>query len=165
MINEELVEKAKKIKLLLLDCDGVLTDGKLYFTENGESIKVFHVRDGQGLVNWHKAGFLSGIISGRSSQIVERRANELGIRYIKQGSYNKVLDFEDILKETNLTAEETAFIGDDLPDIPLLKLVGLPVAVSDAVEAVRSEAYFVTNKNGGNGAVRELCDFLLTAKY
>lgn len=164
MINEELIIRAKKIKLLLMDCDGVLTDGKLYFNADGESMKVFHVRDGQGIVNWHKAGFVSGIISGRSSQIVERRANELGVKYIRQGSKDKLVDFEEILNETGFSAEETAFIGDDLPDIPLLKLVGFPAAVLDATVEVREKAYFITEKPGGNAAIRELCDLLLYAK-
>ncbi len=163
-MDKELVERAKKIKLLLMDCDGVLTDGKLYFSENGESLKVFHVRDGQGIVSWHKAGFISGIISGRSSKIVERRGNELGIKYIKQGSHDKLLDFEDILNETGLTVEETAYIGDDTPDIPLLKTVGLSFTVADASNDVLTNVDIVLQNRGGNGAVRELCDMLLDTK-
>lgn len=163
-MEKGLIERAKKIKLLLLDCDGVLTDGKLYFTENGESTKVFHVRDGQGIVNWHKAGFISGIISGRSSLVVERRANELGIKFVRQGSQNKLLDFEEILEETGFSPQETAYIGDDLPDIPLLRLVGFSATVSDAASEVLSEVHYKTEKTGGNGAVRELCDILLNCK-
>lgn len=164
-MNKELVERAKKIKLLLMDCDGVLTDGKLYFSENGESLKVFHVRDGQGIVDWHKAGFISGIISGRSSKTVERRANELGIKFIRQGSSNKLLDFEEIVEEIGLTAEEVAFIGDDIPDIPLLNTVGFSATVADAAVAVFSNVHYITKKTGGNGAIRELSDFLLKCKY
>lgn len=163
-MDKDLVERAKRIKLLLMDCDGVLTDGRLYFSENGETLKVFHVRDGQGIVDWHKAGFISGIISGRNSKTVERRANELGIKFIRQGSHNKILDFEEIIEETGLVAEEVAYIGDDLPDIPLLKAVGLSAAVADAEELVLSNAHLITKKKGGNGAIREFCDFLLNSK-
>src|SRR5215210_556713 len=121
-LTDEFIARAKKIKLLLMDCDGVLTDGRLYFTERGEEIKVFHVRDGQGLALWHKAGFRSGIISGRNAKkILEKRATELGMHYIKACSLDKAKDFEDILKLENLSADETAFIGDDIGDICLMK--------------------------------------------
>lgn len=163
-MNNELNERAKKIKLLLMDCDGVLTDGKLYFSEGGETIKVFHVRDGQGIVDWHKAGFISGIISGRNSAIVERRANELGITYIRQGSKNKLLDFEEILEETGLVPEQVAYIGDDIPDIPLLKVVGFSATVADAEKRLFDNVHFITQNKGGNGAIRELTDFLIAQK-
>ncbi len=163
-LDNELIKRAKKIKLLLMDCDGVLTDGSLYFNQNGEELKVFNVKDGQGIVDWHKKGFISGIISGRNSKIVERRANELGIKLIKQGSRDKLADFEDILEETNLTAEETAYIGDDTPDIPLLKTVGLSATVANAAQEVFPNVHFITKIKGGKGAVRELTDLLLLAK-
>jgi 3-deoxy-D-manno-octulosonate 8-phosphate phosphatase (KDO 8-P phosphatase) len=163
-MNQDLIERARKIKLLLMDCDGVLTDGRLYFGQEGENLKVFHVRDGQGIVSWHKAGFASGIISGRNSKIVERRANELGIKFIRQGSTNKLSDFEEILQETNLTAAETAYIGDDTPDLPLLKAVGLSSTVADAAQEVFSNVHLVLQNKGGNGAVRELIDLLLEAQ-
>lgn len=160
----EITERAKKIKLLLMDCDGVLTDGRIYFSEDGEMLKTFHVRDGQGIVSWHNAGFLSGIISGRSSKIVERRGKELGIKFIRQGSSNKLLDFEDILEETSLVAEEVAYIGDDVPDIPLLKKVGFSATVKDAATEVFLNVHYITKNKGGHGAIRELCDFLLNSK-
>lgn len=163
-MNKDLIERARKIKLLLMDCDGVLTDGKLYFNETGESLKVFHVRDGQGIVDWHKAGYISGIISGRNSKIVERRANELGITFIRQGSKNKVLDFEEILEETGLVSEEVAYIGDDIPDIDLLKSVGLSFTVADAAKEVFHFVDLILKRNGGNGAVREMIDSLIEAK-
>lgn len=160
------LEKAKNIRLLLMDCDGVLTDGKLYFGPNGEVMKSFHVRDGQGIVDWHRAGFLSGIISGRrSGGIVEARAKELGIRFVVTGSNDKVADLKRILSETGIPESETAFIGDDLGDIGLMKLVGFPVAVADAVEGVRSIAGYVTKAKGGEAAVREVIDFLLAARH
>lgn len=143
----------------------MLTDGKLYFGPNGEVMKSFHVRDGQGIVDWHRAGLVSGIISGRRSEgIVEARAKELGIRFVVTGSNNKVADLDHILDETGIPAEETAFIGDDLGDIGLMKLVGLPVAVADAVEGVKAAASYVTKAKGGEAAVREVIDLLLAAR-
>ncbi|MCD9189365.1 MAG: HAD hydrolase family protein [Pyrinomonadaceae bacterium] len=163
-ITDEIIKRAQKIKLLLMDCDGVLTDGKLYFSANGEELKVFHVRDGQGIVSWHKAGFTSGIISGRNSPIVEKRATELGIRYIKQGSINKIEDFENIIDEAGVSADEAAFVGDDLPDIDLLERVGLSFAVADAEEEVKRAVLYITNSKGGFGAVREITNLLLKLK-
>jgi len=148
-----------------MDCDGVLTDGRLYFGPSGEVMKSFHVRDGQGIVDWHRAGLVSGIISGRRSEgIVEARAKELGIRFVVTGSNNKAADLDHILDETGIPAEETAFIGDDLGDIGIMKLVGLPVAVADAVEDVKAAASYVTKAKGGEAAVREVIDLLLAAR-
>lgn len=163
-MDKKLIERAKRIKLILLDCDGVLTDGKLYFGESGEMIKSFHVRDGQGIVSWHRLGFLSGIISGRNSKIVEKRSNELGISFIRQGSSDKVEDFNEILAECGLSAEETAYIGDDLPDIDLLKIVGLSFTVADAANEVFSNVDVILKNKGGNGAVREMIDILIKTK-
>lgn len=163
-ISEEVIARAKKIKLLLMDCDGVLTDGRLYYSEKGEELKVFNVRDGQGIVMWRQAGNMSGIISGRSSKVVISRATELKMNYIKIGSQNKAKDFEEIFKDSGVTIDEVAYIGDDLPDIVLLKKVGLPIAVGDAVKEVIAEAKYITESKGGFGAVRETIDFLLNAR-
>lgn len=163
-LNEELVRRARKVKLLLMDCDGVLTDGRLYYSERGEELKVFHVRDGQGLVNWHRAGFRSGIITGRKSKILEIRAAELGMNFIKQDSKDKIKDFKSILLEANLYGDEVAYIGDDLVDMVLFEKVGLSVAVADAIKLLFSKANYITNLNGGLGAVREVIDLLLAAK-
>lgn len=162
--NSELAERAKKIKLLIMDCDGVLTDGRLYFSANGEELKVFNVKDGQGIVSWNKAGFKSAIISGRESIIVNRRATELGISYIRQGSYDKTQCFSEILKEENISADEVAYIGDDTGDIDLLKIVGFPVAVNDAAQEIFSCVIYKTKAKGGYGAVRELINLLLNLK-
>lgn len=165
MNDESLFPKARDIRLLLMDCDGVLTDGKLYFSTTGEAMKAFHVRDGQGIVEWHRAGSLSGIISGRRSEgIVEARAAELGIRFVFTGSNDKVADLKHILDETGIPGEEIAFIGDDLGDIGIMKLVGLPVAVADAAEDVKAVASYVTKTKGGEAAVREVIDLLLAAR-
>lgn len=164
-MNEEILQRARKIKLLLMDCDGVLTDGRLYFTEAGETIKVFHVRDGQGLALWHKAGFRSGIITGRDAEkILKARATELGIHHIKARSHDKAKDFADILQSENVNADEVAYIGDDIGDICLMKAVGLPIAVADAVSELDSFIIYKTKAMGGFGAVREVTDLLLSAK-
>ncbi len=164
-MNDDIISRAKKIKLLLMDCDGVLTDGRLYFTENGESMKVFNVRDGQGLSLWHKAGFRSGIISGRNAKkILESRATELGIHYIKACSLDKAKDFADILQDAKLDSEEVAYIGDDIGDVCLMGEVGLPIAVADAVSELLPEIVYKTNAKGGYGAVREVTDLLLKSK-
>jgi 3-deoxy-D-manno-octulosonate 8-phosphate phosphatase (KDO 8-P phosphatase) len=164
-ISKEVLRRAEKIKLLLMDCDGVLTDGRLYYTEQGEQMKVFHVRDGQGIVSWHKAGFRSGIVSGRDAKkILEKRATELGMHYVKTCSLDKAKDFEDILQAAGLAAEQVAYIGDDIGDICLLEKVGLPVAVADAASALDSYILYKTTSKGGHGAVREVTDLLLSAK-
>jgi len=165
MMDAELLSRARNIKLLLMDCDGVLTDGRLYFSERGEEMKVFNVRDGQGLVTWHQAGFMSGIITGRGAEpIIRKRADELGIRYVKANSADKIGDFEAIIADAGVSAGETAFIGDDTGDLGLLGRVGLSVGVADAVEEVLSKVMFTTKANGGHGAVREVTDLLLRSK-
>ncbi len=160
-MNEEVITRAKKIKLLLMDCDGVLTDGRITLLPNADEQKTFHVRDGHGLVLLHRAGLRSGIISGRSSSLVERRAKELGIEFIRQGTWNKIEDFEEIISEAGISLAETAFVGDDVTDVPLMLRVGFAVAVADAVPEVLKVAHFVTKLNGGYGAIREVTDLIL----
>ncbi len=158
-------DRAKRVRLLLMDCDGVLTDGRLYFSAAGEELKVFDVKDGQGLALWHKAGFESGIISGRgAAAIIKARADEIGIRYVWTSSKDKVADFNEIIRHANVTPFETAFVADDVGDIPLMELVGLPIAVGDAVDAAKAAATYVTTARGGRGAVREVIDMLLRLK-
>ncbi|HMQ05222.1 MAG TPA: HAD hydrolase family protein [Pyrinomonadaceae bacterium] len=165
VVGGPLLLLASRVKLFVMDCDGVLTDGRLYFSANGEAMKVFNVRDGQGIVNWHRAGFSSGIISGRKSDaILKARADELEIKYIRAGSKNKTADFAEIIADAGVAAEEAAYIGDDIPDIPLMNIVGFPVAVADAVPEVIEAAAYVTKAKGGEGAVREVIDLLLSAK-
>lgn len=148
-----------------MDCDGVLTDGRLYFSKDGEVMKVFNVRDGQGIVSWHKAGYQSGIISGRDAeQIIQARAGELGIKYVRSCSQDKVQDMEEIAADAGRTIDEVAFIGDDVGDIDVMRSVGFSVAVGDAVDDVKAIASYTTNSRGGHGAVREVVDLLLSAK-
>lgn len=162
--SEEFITRARRVKLLLMDCDGVLTDGRLYYSVSGEDLKVFNVKDGQGIVSWHEAGFKSGIISGRDSDIVKKRATELGISYIRQGSRDKTQCFSEILAEEKISENEVAFIGDDIGDIELLKIVGFPVAVANAIEQLFPFILYKTKANGGYGAVREVTDLLLNLK-
>ncbi|MFN2502481.1 MAG: KdsC family phosphatase [Pyrinomonadaceae bacterium] len=159
--KEELYERCRKIKLLIMDCDGVLTDGRLYFSAGGEELKVFFVRDGQGLVMWHAAGFRSGIISGRNSPIVEMRGRQLGVEFIWQGRKEKASAFSEIVAAAGVDPTQVAFIGDDTPDLAAMELAGLAVAVADAYPLVKKAAHYVTENDGGRGAVRELIDMLL----
>ncbi|MEO5858848.1 MAG: HAD hydrolase family protein [Pyrinomonadaceae bacterium] len=149
------------IKLLLLDCDGVLTDGRLYFSANGEELKVFDVQDGQGIVSWIASGRRIGVISGRSSPIVARRAEELGISHLRQGVKNKVEVAREIWAELRIEPNETAFVGDDIPDIELMNECGFGIAVANAIREVKDAADHLTNRSGGCGAVREVIDLLL----
>lgn len=147
-----------------MDCDGVLTDGRLYFGPTGEELKVFFVRDGHGLAFWHKAGYRSGIISGRTNPILEMRARQLGVEFILQGRKEKVSAFHELIASAGVSAAEAAFIGDDTPDAKVFPLVGLAVAVGDALDEVKAAAHYVTRCAGGRGAVREVIDLCLTAK-
>ena len=156
--------RAGRIKLLLMDCDGVLTDGRLWLLEDGDEQKSFNVRDGLGLDLWHRAGLKSGIISGRTSSALERRAHGLRIEYVRQGSENKINDFEELLGLAEVDENEVAFIGDDLNDIPLLLRSELAVAVADAAEETRAVAHFVTQTAGGSGAIREVVEIILKAQ-
>jgi 3-deoxy-D-manno-octulosonate 8-phosphate phosphatase (KDO 8-P phosphatase) len=157
-------ERAARIRLLVMDCDGVLTDGRLYFSAAGEELKVFNARDGQGIVEWHKAGLRSGIISGRNSSIVEMRAKQLGIEFVFQGRKEKVSAMNELILAAAVTREEVAFIGDDTPDSEVFPFIGLSVAVADAHPDVIAAANLVTKLDGGRGAVREVIETLLEAK-
>ena len=153
--------KARNIKLLLLDVDGVLTDGGIWYTDAGDELKRFHVRDGSGLRIWQDAGLKVAILSGRTSAAVERRAKELGIFPIIQGQADKRAALSDILTATGATADQVCAVGDDLPDIPLMTACGLSAAVADAAAEVRAVASYTTAMPGGRGAVREVIEWLL----
>ncbi|MFN3870534.1 MAG: KdsC family phosphatase [Aquificaceae bacterium] len=157
----DLKDRALKVRLLLLDVDGVLTDGKLYYTSEGEEIKVFHVRDGLGIRLAQRAGILIGVISGRKSQALLKRLEELQIEEIHLGHNQKLPFLENILKRLSLSFEEVAFVGDDFVDLPLLKRVGFPVVVADAPEELKGYALYITKAKGGEGAVREVVELLL----
>lgn len=156
--------RAARIKLLLMDCDGVLTDGSLWLLDGGDEQKGFNVRDGLGLNLWHRAGLKSGVISGRISSALERRVQGLGIEFLRQGSENKTKDFEELVRLAAVEENEVAFVGDDLNDIPVMLRSEFAVAVSDAAEETRAVAHLVTQAAGGSGAIREAVEFILKAK-
>lgn len=149
------------VKLVAFDVDGVLTDGSLTFDENGHEYKTFNAKDGQGIVNLHKAGIITAIITARNNGTVEHRAKNLNITELHQGSKNKIETLENIMKKYNINFEEIAYMGDDLPDICILEKVHLKGCPNDAVDEVKAVANFISTKNGGRGAVREFCDYIL----
>ena len=152
------------IRLLLLDVDGVLTDGSIIYSDSGEELKRFHVRDGSGLKLWQSAGMHAAILSGRSSPAVDRRAAELGVSPVLQGRSDKLAALGEILAMTDFTAKQVCAIGDDLQDLPVLNAVGLAIAVADACYEVRLAAQYVTMVPGGHGAVRDAVEWLLKQK-
>ena len=152
------------IRFLVLDIDGVMTDGSIRYTSSGEEIKTFDVKDGTGLKYWIRAGYQVGVITGRSSPILTRIAEEVGIKYLAMDAKTKLPAFLDMLQKAGVQPEETAMIGDDLPDYPLVLRASLGVAVADAVEEVKEVADVVTKKNGGHGAVREIVEYVLKAQ-
>jgi 3-deoxy-D-manno-octulosonate 8-phosphate phosphatase (KDO 8-P phosphatase) len=154
----------RRVKLLVLDVDGVLTDGRLYYGARGESLKVFNVKDGHGIKQVLAAGISIAIISGRKSPIVARRARELGIRHVAQGVSDKFAVLAKLGKTLNVPLEHCACVGDDSPDVPMLHAAGLAIAVADAHSDARAVADLVTAHAGGQGAVREVCDWLIDAR-
>jgi 3-deoxy-D-manno-octulosonate 8-phosphate phosphatase (KDO 8-P phosphatase) len=154
----------RKIRLLLLDVDGVMTDGGIYFSESGDELKKFNIQDGYGIVKLQRAGITAGIITGRVSKIVARRAADLGITEVHQNLHDKRAAFDAILTKTGLTPEQVAYIGDDEFDLPVLTVVGFSAAPADAVPAVCKQVDYVCKREGGRGAVREVIELLLAAK-
>lgn len=153
----------ERIRLVVLDVDGVLTDGRLYYQSGGEALKVFHARDGLGLKLLMRAGIKVGVISGRTSDAVAIRCRELGIDCLEQGCEDKVAALDRLLKRLSLSAAEVLCVVDDTSDLPLMRAVGHAVAVADAHPEVRRAADRTTVASGGHGAVREVCDWLLAA--
>jgi len=154
----------RDVKMLLLDVDGVLTDGSIIYDDGNIETKVFNVKDGLGLRLLLDAGIEVGIITGRASGALTNRCANLGIRHLYDGVTDKTSALDDLVKKTGIKAEETAFMGDDLPDLPVLKKVGISIAVNDADETVKKHVDMVTSRNGGDGAVREVCEGILKAK-
>ncbi|MFC0178669.1 3-deoxy-manno-octulosonate-8-phosphatase KdsC [Thorsellia kenyensis] len=163
LLDLQLIEKVKKIKLLICDVDGVLTDGLIYMGNAGEELKAFHVRDGFGIHAIHQLGILTALITGRESKIVEERAKTLKIDFVFQGQSDKSIAFDHLCKQTQLKPDQIAYIGDDLIDLPVMNRVGLSVAVADAHPLVSQSVDYITSLHGGKGAVREVCDLLLYA--
>lgn len=157
-------ELAARVRLLALDVDGVLTDGLLYFDSQGNESKAFNTRDGLGLKALQRFGIQLAIITGRKSPMVAVRATQLDIQYVYQGSDDKLSAYMDLMQKTGLAAEQVCYAGDDWVDLPVLRRVGLSVTVPDADEEVKNRVHWVTSRPGGHGAVREICDLILSAQ-
>jgi 3-deoxy-D-manno-octulosonate 8-phosphate phosphatase (KDO 8-P phosphatase) len=163
-MKRNLQAKLKNIKMLILDVDGVMTDGRVIMDDRGQEIKNFDVRDGHGIKLVQRYGIKVVLLTGRQSEVVKHRAQDLGIKEIYQKVFNKKEVFARILKKNKLNAAEVAFIGDDIIDIPVLKAAGFSTAVADAMDVVKKSVDYVTQNSGGRGAVREVCEMLLQAQ-
>ena len=163
-LTDEVLERARKIKMLVLDCDGVLTDGRLILLPNGEETKAFDIKDGHAMRMAQRAGLAISIISGNRSFAVRDRAKNLEVAHLYEGAWVKIGPYEEILSVENLKDEEVCYVGDDVVDIPVLRRAGLAVAVADAVEEVKRFSHLVTDRRGGRGAVREIIEMILKAQ-
>ncbi|ACO77509.1 3-deoxy-D-manno-octulosonate 8-phosphate phosphatase [Azotobacter vinelandii CA] len=163
-MNDELLQRARGIRLAVFDVDGVLTDGRLYFLADGSEFKTFNTLDGHGIKMLINSGVRTAIISGRSTPVVERRARNLGIQHLYQGREDKLAVLDELLAELKLDHGQVAYLGDDLPDLPVIRRVGLGMAVASADSFVRQHAHGVTRARGGEGAAREFCELILQAQ-
>jgi 3-deoxy-D-manno-octulosonate 8-phosphate phosphatase (KDO 8-P phosphatase) len=159
-----LTDACRRVELILSDVDGVLTDGGIWYDNQGVELKGFHIRDGLGIKIWQWAGFRFGVLTARTSHIVKLRAGELGIDLVRQGFEDKLPAAQELIRDCGLTPQQVCYIGDDLTDLPVIRFVGLGAAVADATEEVRGGAAYVTQIPGGRGAVRELIETILKAK-
>lgn len=158
------MKKAAQIRLVVFDVDGVLTDGSLFLGDDGQEYKAFHSRDGHGMKMLHSTGVELAVITGRTSRVVEHRMANLGIQHVYQGKLEKLPAFEDLLNKLEVSAAETAYVGDDVVDLPVMTRVGLAIAVQDAHPMVRQHAHWITPHGGGRGAARDVCELLLEAQ-
>lgn len=164
MKKRDAIESAKKIKMLVFDVDGVMTDGSITYDEDGKEYKTFNAKDGHGIVRMNESGFITAIITARNNGTVAHRAKNLNFTELYQGYKYKLPALEELIKKYNLTPENVAYMGDDCPDICILEKVGLACCPKDAVKEVQEVCNFKSNYCGGKGAVRELCDFILDAQ-
>ena len=164
MLTKEQADKARAIKLVAFDIDGIMTDGRLYFSSLGDEIKAFNVKDGLGIKLLRQTGVEVAIITGRNAELVNRRAKDLKIEKLVQGREDKKVALQELVARTELTPEQVAYMGDDLPDLPAIRYAGLGVSVSDALPLVKEHADIITQSNGGDGAVRELCEMIMDAQ-
>ncbi|HKP85951.1 MAG TPA: HAD family hydrolase [Blastocatellia bacterium] len=161
---DDITERARKIKILIMDCDGVLTDGRIIMLPQGDETKAFDVKDGHAIVMLQRAGVKAAIISGRKSSVVRERAKELGVTHLYEMAWVKTEPYEKILAEEGLADQEACYVGDDVIDIPLLRRAGLAVTVADGVEEAKQYSHLVTKRAGGRGAVREVVELILKAQ-
>lgn len=164
VVSRPLRHRAARVRLVIMDVDGVLTDGGIYYSERGDELKRFNTRDGHGISLLHAAGIKTALVTGEQTAIVTRRAAKLRITEVHQGALNKLAVVKEILEKHSLSGEETCYIGDDLGDREVMSLVGFAVAVADALPEIRQTAHYVTKKKGGDGALREVCDMILAAR-
>ena len=164
MLETNVLEKAKKIRLLISDVDGVLTNGQIYFGPAGETIKAFHIHDGLGIKLLRQAGIEFAIITAKKTAMVQERFEQLGVKYIFQGCENKFPVVQQLAETLKISLQEIAYVGDDLPDLLSIKQVGLGIAVPNAVTFVKENADYQTKCKGGKGAIREICEFILSAQ-
>lgn len=163
-MDPKLLELAKNIKLLLFDVDGVLTDGHLFLGDDGQEYKAFNSRDGHGIKMLIRSGVQVGIITGRTSNVVKHRVKDLGIEHVYQGCLDKLPVYEDLLKRLNFSTEQTAYVGDDVVDLPIMLRSGLALTVHDAHYLVKEHSHWVTPSGGGRGAAREICEMIMHAQ-
>ncbi|WXL26701.1 HAD family hydrolase [Ectopseudomonas mendocina] len=163
-MHDNLLQRGKEIKLAVFDVDGVLTDGKLYFLVDGSEFKTFNTLDGHGIKMLIKSGVRTAIITGRTTAVVERRAKNLGIQHLYQGREDKLVVLDELLSELGLDYSQVAYLGDDLPDLPAIRRVGLGMAVANADAFVREHAHGITQARGGEGAAREFCELIMRAQ-
>ncbi len=161
---QQILEKASRIRLIIFDVDGVLTDGNLYLGNSGEELKTFNIKDGLGIKLLMRSGVEVGVITGRTSRLVAQRMQSLGVEHIYQGQHHKLPAYQELVAKLGLEAEQVAYVGDDLIDLPLMRRVGFAVAVADAHSLVKQHAHWQTPAVGGKGAVREVCELLMKAQ-
>jgi len=161
---QEIFARATRIKLLIFDVDGVLTDGGLFMDKDGHEYKQFSSRDGHGMKMLQETGVQIAIITGRSSEVVTHRMNGLGVKHVYQGQHDKRVAFEQLLRDLRLKADEVGYVGDDIVDLPVMRQVGLAVAVQDAHPAVKKHCHWQTPSGGGRGAARDICEFIMEAQ-
>ena len=161
---QDIIAKAKNIKLVIFDVDGVLTDGSIIIGDDGEEYKAFHSRDGHGMRLLQFTGVEIAIITGRTSNVVEHRMNNLGINHVFQGQQVKLPAYEQLIEQLDLTPEQCAYVGDDWVDLAIMNRVGLAIAVQDAAPLVKKHAHWITPANGGKGAAREVCELIMEAQ-
>jgi len=164
MQEENVLERAQTVRLMIFDVDGVMTDGGLYYTDAGEELKVFNSLDGHGLKMLRQSGVALAIITGRTSQLVLHRSRNLGIEHVLQGAHDKRVAFEQLLAQTGYTGQDCGYMGDDVIDLPVMRRVNFAAAVPDAPAIVRQHAHYVTGAGGGRGAVREVCEVIMQAQ-
>ena len=163
-MTQDAIERARHVKLVIFDVDGVMTDGTLYLADDGQEYKGFNSLDGHGLKMLKSTGVELAIITGRNSQVVAHRARNLGIGHLHQGAHDKLMVYRQLLEDLNLDAGQTAFMGDDVVDLPVMRRTRLAIAVPAAPDLVKAHSHYITRREGGRGAVREACEFIMRAQ-